>query len=58
LNVAAHPHCVDASREETLAIAEGYASQGVTEIVALRGDPPKGSEGFRRIPRGSRRPSS
>jgi methylenetetrahydrofolate reductase (NADPH) len=47
LTVAAHLTCVDASREETMAIAEGYAAVGVTEIVALRGDPPKGSEGFR-----------
>lgn len=46
LKVAAHLTCVDASRSETLAIAEGYAEQGVSEIVALRGDPPKGSGGF------------
>lgn len=42
LNVAAHLTCVDASREETLAIAEAYRAEGVTEIVALRGDAPKG----------------
>jgi methylenetetrahydrofolate reductase (NADPH) len=52
LTVAAHLTCVDASREETLAIAEGYAAVGVTEIVALRGDPPKGAEGFRAHPDG------
>lgn len=46
LTVAAHLTCVDASREETLAIAEGYHDVGVTEIVALRGDPPKGTGGF------------
>jgi methylenetetrahydrofolate reductase (NADPH) len=46
LNVAAHLTCVDATREKTLAIAESYAAAGVTEIVALRGDPPKGSTGF------------
>ena len=46
LNVAAHLTCVDASREETLEIAEAYAEAGVTEIVALRGDPPKGQGGF------------
>jgi methylenetetrahydrofolate reductase (NADPH) len=46
LNVAAHLTCVNASRAETLAIAEGFAEAGVTEIVALRGDPPKGSGGF------------
>ena len=46
LNVAAHLTCVDATREETLAIADQFAEAGVTEIVALRGDPPKGSGGF------------
>ena len=46
LNVAAHLTCVDASREETMEIANGYAAEGVREIVALRGDPPKGSAGF------------
>ena len=39
LKVAAHLTCVDASRSETLEIAEAYAAAGVTEIVALRGDP-------------------
>jgi methylenetetrahydrofolate reductase (NADPH) len=38
LNVAAHLTCVDATREETLAIARRYAEAGVREIVALRGD--------------------
>jgi methylenetetrahydrofolate reductase (NADPH) len=46
LNVAAHLTCVDASRAETLEIAEAYAEQGVTEIVALRGDAPKGADRF------------
>ncbi len=46
LRVAAHLTCVDATREETLEIARGYAEAGVAEIVALRGDPPKGSGGF------------
>ncbi|UWQ15245.1 methylenetetrahydrofolate reductase [NAD(P)H] [Aliiroseovarius sp. M344] len=46
LNVAAHLTCVDASREDTLAIAKDYAKTGVTDIVALRGDPPKGAAGF------------
>ena len=52
LTVAAHLTCVDATRAETLAIATGYAAVGVTEIVALRGDPPKGSAGFRAHPEG------
>lgn len=52
LNVAAHLTCVDATREETLAIADQFASAGVTEIVALRGDPPKGATGFAPHPGG------
>jgi len=46
LNVAAHLTCVDATRAETLEIAKGYADVGVAEIVALRGDAPKGTDGF------------
>lgn len=42
LNVAAHLTCVDATRTETLEIADIYAKSGVTDIVALRGDAPKG----------------
>lgn len=52
LNVAAHLTCVDATRDETLAIARRYAAAGVTEIVALRGDPPKGAGGFAPHPQG------
>lgn len=46
LNVAGHITCVNASREETLAIAKGYAKSGVREIVALRGDAPKDASQF------------
>lgn len=49
LTVAAHLTCVDASREETLAIARAYAAAGVRDLVALRGDPPKGAGRF--VPR-------
>lgn len=49
LNVAAHLTCVEATRDETLAIAKSYAEVGVKEIVALRGDAPKGADRF--IPR-------
>ena len=52
LNVAAHLTCVNATREETLAIARGFADSGVNEIVALRGDPPKGEGSFRPHPEG------
>ncbi len=52
LNVAAHLTCVDATRAETLEIANGYADEGVTDIVALRGDAPKGSDKFTPHPDG------
>lgn len=52
LNVAAHLTCVDATREETLEIAAAYAAAGVTEIVALRGDAPKGAARFTPHPQG------
>ena len=46
LNVAAHLTCVDASKAETLEIAEGYHQAGVRQIVALRGDAPNGATRF------------
>ncbi|MGB3409352.1 MAG: methylenetetrahydrofolate reductase [NAD(P)H] [Jannaschia sp.] len=52
LNVAGHLTCVDASRAETLEVARGFRAAGVTDIVALRGDPPKGSDGFAAHPEG------
>ena len=52
LNVAAHLTCVEASRAETLEIAEAYAAAGVTEIVALRGDAPQGASRFTPHPEG------
>ena len=52
LPVAAHLTCVDATKIETLAIADAYAEAGVTEIVALRGDAPKGAQRFTPHPLG------
>ena len=52
LAVAAHLTCVNATRQETLEIAEGYARSGVRDIVALRGDPPKGQGKFEPAPDG------
>ncbi|MCB6179686.1 methylenetetrahydrofolate reductase [NAD(P)H] [Rhodobacter sp. Har01] len=52
LNVAAHLTCVQATKAETLEIAAAYAEAGVTEIVALRGDAPKGAERFTPHPEG------
>jgi len=52
LDVAAHLTCVNASKAETLAIAKSYVDAGVKQIVALRGDAPKGSAGFCPHPQG------
>jgi methylenetetrahydrofolate reductase (NADPH) len=52
LRVAAHLTCVDATRAETMEIAQAYADAGVTEIVALRGDAPKGAARFTPHPDG------
>ena len=52
LNVAAHLTCVEASRAETLEIADSFAAAGVHEIVALRGDPPKDAGRFTPHPEG------
>lgn len=52
LNVAAHLTCVDATKAETLEIADAYAKAGVKEIVALRGDAPKGACNFSAHPEG------
>lgn len=52
LNVAAHLTCVDATRAETLEIADQFAAAGVKDIVALRGDPPKGPGRFTPHPDG------
>jgi methylenetetrahydrofolate reductase (NADPH) len=52
LRVAAHLTCVEATRAETMEIAAAYAEAGVTEIVALRGDAPKGADRFTPHPDG------
>ncbi len=52
LRTAAHLTCVDATREETLEVARGFAEAGVKDLVALRGDPPKGHGSFTPHPKG------
>lgn len=52
LRVAAHLTCVNASRQETVAVARSFAAAGISDIVALRGDPPKGVDGFTPYPEG------
>ncbi|MDF1729701.1 MAG: methylenetetrahydrofolate reductase [NAD(P)H], partial [Sulfitobacter sp.] len=52
LPVAAHLTCVGASRSDTLATARAFAEVGVRDIVALRGDPPEGTDRFTPHPQG------
>ncbi|MBW7055939.1 methylenetetrahydrofolate reductase [NAD(P)H] [Paracoccus bogoriensis] len=52
LEVAAHLTCVEATRAETLEIVQSYADAGIREIVALRGDAPKGAKRFTPHPEG------
>lgn len=52
LNVAAHLTCLDATKAETLAIAQSYAASGVRDLVALRGDAPKVASNFTAHPDG------
>jgi methylenetetrahydrofolate reductase (NADPH) len=41
LTCAPHLTCIGASREQVLATARSYWDEGIRQIVALRGDPPK-----------------
>ena len=52
LPVAAHLTCVGASRKETMEVAQNFAKAGVTDIVALRGDPDDGAATFTPHPEG------
>lgn len=54
LTVAGHLTCVNASREETVGVADTYRRIGARRIVALRGDPPKGADRFEPHPEGFR----
>jgi methylenetetrahydrofolate reductase (NADPH) len=48
LTAMAHMTCVNATREETAAVLEQARSLGITNILALRGDPPAGTSEFQR----------
>ncbi len=52
LRVAGHLTCVEATKAETLKIADEFAEAGVTDIVALRGDAPEGQDHFTAHPDG------
>jgi methylenetetrahydrofolate reductase (NADPH) len=42
LTVVSHLTCVGATRDEVMRILEQYCDSGVENVLALRGDPPKG----------------
>ncbi|RHW19157.1 methylenetetrahydrofolate reductase [Sphingomonas gilva] len=46
LSAAAHLTCVEATKDEILAVADEYWAAGVRHIVALRGDPPTAGAKF------------
>lgn len=52
LTAAPHLTCVGAAKGEIDDIARSYWDMGVRHMVALRGDPPKGSTGYRPHPDG------
>lgn len=52
LPVAAHLTCVGASKFQVLETARKFAKAGITDIVALRGDPAQGTDGFEPHPEG------
>ena len=54
LKPAAHLTCVGASRDEVDQVARDYWAAGVRHIVALRGDPPQGSDIYIPHPEGYR----
>lgn len=52
VEAASHLTCVGASRQELGAYLDAAAEAGISNIVALRGDPPKGDTTFRPHPDG------
>lgn len=52
LTVVAHMTCVGASQEEIGEILQAYQDHGIENIMALRGDPPKGEAAFVQPPGG------
>ena len=51
---AAHLTCIGATRDEVDAVARGYWEAGIRHIVAIRGDPPAGDDGYQPHPDGYR----
>lgn len=54
IEVMAHLSCVGATREELLEILDGIAAAGIENVLALRGDPPRGQTDWKPHPGGLR----
>jgi methylenetetrahydrofolate reductase (NADPH) len=52
VEAVAHITCVGASRGEIAAVLDEVAAAGVQNVIALRGDPPRGATRFERPPDG------
>jgi methylenetetrahydrofolate reductase (NADPH) len=46
LNVMSHLTCIGSTRESMDRLLKGYASEGIDNILALRGDPPRNESDF------------
>jgi methylenetetrahydrofolate reductase (NADPH) len=55
LEPAAHLTCVGATRCDIETLAADYWAAGIRHIVAIRGDPPAGADGYQAYPGGVRR---
>lgn len=49
IEAAAHLTCVGATRDEIAAVVDRLGDNGVENILALRGDPPKGQTSFEQV---------
>ncbi|MCA9691619.1 MAG: methylenetetrahydrofolate reductase [NAD(P)H] [Nannocystaceae bacterium] len=54
IEVMAHLTCVGASRDELARVVDSLGERGIENILALRGDPPRGVESFTPAPDGLR----
>lgn len=52
LTVVTHLTCIEATRGDIMAILERYDSEGIYNILALRGDPPLGQSSWEAGPEG------
>jgi methylenetetrahydrofolate reductase (NADPH) len=54
IEAVAHLTCVGSTRDEIARVLDRFADAGVHNVLALRGDPPKGTERFEATPGGFR----